>query len=351
MTVRKSAVCGVLVCAMVALSSYSLRADVRADEKTHVEFAGMLGRMVNMFGGKAAREGTASTVAVKGDRMARLDEMTGQIIDLAEEKIYDLDIKKKSYKVTTFAEIRRRMEEARKKAEEDAKKQEGKETKSEAAPPPENNIEVDFTVKNTGEKKTINGFDTQEQVMTITVREKGKTLEQGGGMVLTSDMWITPTIKAMSEVAQFDMRYAQKLYGGIAAGVSPEQMAAAMAMYPMMKDALGKMSTEGAKLQGSAIQTVTKMDAVKSAEQVQQEAQQSSTSSSSDSSAKPTSVGGALGGMLARRMKKNSDENKDGASADKSRATFMTTTHEVLKVATEVAAGDVAVPAGFKESK
>src|SRR5262245_18323866 len=126
---RKTAVCSVLVAAIVAVSSSALRADVRTDEKTHVEFAGMLGRMVNMFGGKAAREGTTSTVAVKGDRMARLDEMNGQIIDLAEEKIYDLDMRKKSYKVTTFAEIRRRMEEARKKAEEDAKKEEGRDAK------------------------------------------------------------------------------------------------------------------------------------------------------------------------------------------------------------------------------
>ena len=68
----------------------------------------MLGRMVNMFGGKAAKEGTASTVAVKGDRKATIGEATGQIIDLGEEKIYDLDMRKKSYKVTTFAELRRR---------------------------------------------------------------------------------------------------------------------------------------------------------------------------------------------------------------------------------------------------
>ena len=53
-----------------------------------------------------------STVAVKGDRKATMGDTTGQIIDLAEEKIYDLDLKKKSYKVTTFAELRRRMEEA-----------------------------------------------------------------------------------------------------------------------------------------------------------------------------------------------------------------------------------------------
>src|SRR5262249_13992733 len=215
---------------------------------------------------------------------------------------------------------------------------EDKSAKEKPAEPDPNakQVEIDFDLKTTGQKKTINGFDTQEQVMTITVREKGKTLEQGGGMVLTSDMWITPTIQAMKEVAAFDMRYAQKLYGGMAAGVSPEQMAAAMAMYPMMKQALGKMSTEGAKLQGSPIQTVTTMDAVKSAEEMQQDAKSSSSSSSaqSDSDSKPTSVGGALGGLLARRMKKNADENKDGGSGDKSRATFMTTTHEVLKVGT-----------------
>ena len=104
----------------------SLRADVRADQKTHVQFAGMLGRMVNMFGGKAAREGVTSSVAVKGDRKATMNDTTGQIIDLSEEKVYDLDLKKKTYKVTTFAELRRRMEEAQKKAEEDAQKEQGK---------------------------------------------------------------------------------------------------------------------------------------------------------------------------------------------------------------------------------
>jgi hypothetical protein len=90
-----------------ALCSYTVRADVRADEKSKVEFAGMMGRMFNMFGGKAAREGTASSIAVQGDRKATMGDSTGQIIDLSEEKVYDLDLKKKSYKVTTFAELRR----------------------------------------------------------------------------------------------------------------------------------------------------------------------------------------------------------------------------------------------------
>ena len=93
---------------VIALAPLSLRADVRSDQKTKVEFGGMLGRMFNLFGGKSAHDGTTSTVAVKGTRKASLNETTGQIVDLAEEKVYDLDMKKKSYRVTTFAELRRR---------------------------------------------------------------------------------------------------------------------------------------------------------------------------------------------------------------------------------------------------
>jgi hypothetical protein len=322
------------------LSSYSLRADVRADEKSHVEFAGMLGRMFNMFGGKAAREGTASTVAVKGNRKATMSDSNGQIIDLDEEKVYDLDLKKKSYKVITFAEMRRQIEEARKKAEEDARKAQPPEEKAKPADPNQKQVEVDFDIKNTGEKKTINGFDTHQAVMTITVREKGKTLEQSGGLVMTSDIWLAPKIAAMREIAEFDIKYAQKLYGPMVAGISASQMAMVSAMYPMMKDAMAKMSAEGAKLEGTAIQTTVTMDAVKSAEQLAEESKED---------AKPSGGGGGISGRLGGMLAKKIGPKKEDPG--KTRSTFMTINTEVLKVATDVAPADVAVPAGFKENK
>ena len=68
-------------------------------------------------------------------------------------------------------------------------------------------MDVDFEVKNTGEKKDINGFSTTQSIMTITVREKGKTLQQSGGMVLTSDIWLTPSVPALKEIADFQMKY------------------------------------------------------------------------------------------------------------------------------------------------
>ena len=342
---KRTATITALALTGLILSSDALRADVREDQKSHVEFAGMLGRMFNMFGGKAAREGVASSIAVKGDRKATMNDTTGQIIDLGEEKVYDLDLRKKSYKVTTFAELRKRMEDAQKKAEADARKEAGNE-KAKPADPNAKQVEIDFDVKSTGAKKSINGFDTHETVVTITVREKGKTLEDGGGMVMTSDLWLAPKIAAMKEIADFDVRYAKQLYGTMIAGVSAEQMAAAMAMYPMMKQALAKMSTDGTKIDGTAIQTVTTMDAVKSAEQLAEEAKQS------DGDSKSSGASGGVGGMLGGLAKKMAAKKMaSGDDANKARATVMTLTSEVLKVTPDVAATEVAVPAGFKENK
>ena len=335
-----------VVAASLVLTTAAVRADVRADEKSHVEFAGMLGRMVNMFGGKAAKEGVTSSVAVKGDRKATLNDATGQIIDLSEEKIYDLDLKKKTVRVTTFAELRRRMEEAQKKAADDAKKQQPAEAKPQ--PTDDKQMEIDFDVKNTGQKKTINGFDTHEVVMTITVRQKGQTLEQGGGLVMTSDMWMAPKIAAMKEISDFDRRYYEKLYGPTIVGASAEQMASAMALYPMLKPAIGKMTTEGAKLDGTPIHTTTTVDSVKSADEIAQEQQQQKQQNSDD--AKQAAQGG-VGGLAGRFASRMVAKKVSGDDASKARATFMTLNNDVLKVTTDVAATDVAVPQGFKEGK
>jgi hypothetical protein len=342
-----------LTLGLVTLSSYALRADVRTDEKTRMELGGALGRFVGMFAGKAAKEGITTSVAVKGNRAARMNEDTGQIIDLTEEKVYELDLKKKSYKVTTFAEMRRQMEEAQKKAQEQAAKAKASEKPAEPQKQQQPQVEVDFNLKNTGEKKTVNGYETREQVMTITVREKGKTLEEAGGIVLTADQWIAPPIPAMKEVGEFYMKFFQKVYGGstMMTGMRQDQMATIMAMYPMMKDAMGKMTTEGQRIQGTPILTTTTFEAVKSAAEVAQETQAGSGGGDDNNKKTPTSIGGLLGGIGRRAAAKKASGGDQQQQGDKSRATIMTSTTEVLKVVTDVSASDVAIPAGFKENK
>ena len=55
-------------CTRLGCTRVIVHADVKTEEKSLATFGGMLGRMVNLFGGRGAKEGVASTVAVSGDR-------------------------------------------------------------------------------------------------------------------------------------------------------------------------------------------------------------------------------------------------------------------------------------------
>jgi hypothetical protein len=320
---------GIAVVALGAIAGASLTADVRSQEKSRVQLGGALGRMASMFGGKAAKEGITSEVAVKGDRKLTRTDDRGQIIDLAQEKVYEIDYADKSYKVATFAEIRKRIEEARQKAKDQMAHAQGKQ-----ASEPQKKMAIDIVSKETGEKKAINGFDCRQVITTITVHEEGKTVEGAGGMVLTTDSWLTPTIPAMKDAREFDRRYFEKI-SGMDAAAAAQQMAAAMAMFPGLGEAMARARVEDAKIDGTAIMTTMNVEAVKSPEQMTKESEQQQDSG-----------GGGLGGMLARKMmKKKQPENGEAGPAN--RANVMTTTHEVLSVSSDVPADAVAIPAGF----
>ncbi|MGE3401690.1 MAG: hypothetical protein AB7K63_03825 [Vicinamibacterales bacterium] len=323
-----------------------LHADVKTEERARVTFSGGLGRMINMFGGRAAREGVVTTVAVKGDRKLSRTDDTGQIVDLAEEKVYDVNFRDRSYTVKTFDQIRAEFEAARKRAAEQAPQGGGAEPAPQASGEPQREVEIDFDLKESGERKSINGFDAREIVMTITAREKGKTLEQGGGVVITSNSWLAPKIAAMNEVADFERRYAEKL--ALPVMMNAQQMAAAMAMYPMMADAMRRMQAESVNMDGTPVQTTVTIDAVASAEQA---AQQGAQAAEQPREA-PRSIGGlagALGGRLGRRIAGGGNNNDQPANATPGRATFMTMNNELLKVTTTPVDADVQLPAGFRQ--
>jgi hypothetical protein len=343
---RSFCLVAVFVC-LVGLSS-SLSADVRSDQRVKFQLGGVLGKMINMFS-KGAREGVTTMVAVKGNRKVTMNgDTTGQIIDLSEEKIYDLDLKKKQYKVTTFAELRRQMEEAKREAEKSAREAEREERSEPSKPaekdPNQKEYEVDFDIKNTGETRTINGFNTTKGVMTITVREKGKTLNDAGGMVMTTDMWMTPNAPSTTELMDFDRRYAEKLYGPMVTGASAQDMAMAMAMYPQIKPALDRMAKEGNKMPpGTAILTEMRMEAVPPGT-----ANQSAEALPAPEEPKKKGLGGMLGGL--KKMAEQAEKNQN-SNAKPQRSIVMSTSVEMLKLTTDVDAASVAIPAGFKENK
>ncbi len=321
---------------VLLISNVVLLAEVKTEEKSEFKLEGMMGRMMGMFGGKAAKEGTISTVAVKENRKMTANQYAGEIIDLDEQKVYSLDMKKKNYEVVTFQEMRRRMQQTREEAADAARE----ETEQEPEPS-EKEMEFDFSLKESGQKRSINGYDCHEVIMVITGREKGKTLEEGGGMVMTSHIWIGPDIPALKEISEFDQRYAKAMEWPIGLGGSAEQMAMAMAMYPTMKDMIGKMEAEQVNMEGAQILTEMVMETVRSPQEMAEESDQEPEPSSIRSIG---GIGGMLGGRLSRKKESETDKPKN-------RTTIVTLTQELLKVSTSVSPADLSIPAGFKEKK
>lgn len=332
--------CAVLV-AVVCLA-HTVRADVKTKERVTFQLGGALGRIVNFFAGSAAKEGVVSTVAVKGNRKSSMTESTGQIIDLTEQKIYDVDVKKKEYKVTTFDEMRKRLQEERERAEKQAKS--APEDKSD---PQKSGKEIEFeaSVKETGQRKQIAGYDAREVILTITGHEKGKKIEDSGGIILTNDMWMGPKIAALDEIVQFEINYFQAVYGQ-ALGVDPRNMAAVMAMFPSFQKMAQQMQGESGKLQGTALYTTMTFEGMKSAEEMKNAGASQSSGGDND---KGSSGGGGLAGRLGGLMNRN--KGGGGSSTPQQKSLIFTSTVERLSIETSASADDVAIPAGFKEKK
>jgi hypothetical protein len=308
-----------------AIFAPALHADVKTREKTQIKFEGMLGRIMGMAGGGAAKDGLTNTVALKGQRMATMNDQNGQIIDLAEQKIYMVDVKKKEYRVMTFEQLREQMKKAQADAEKAMKDMpaEDRSTLDEAG----KQVEVTFDVKPTGETKTIAGHSARQVLVTVTAKEKGKPIEESGGLVLTNEVWLGPRMAALDEVAQFNLKFAQAVYGDSLASMG-QQLASLAAMYPGLQNMIKTMGEQMKKLDGTPLMLVQRTETVKSAAAMAQP---------------PANSGGGLGGALARRVMGNKKPEQ--------RSLLYTSTSETLSIETAATDADVAIPAGFKEKK
>ncbi|MCX6538741.1 MAG: hypothetical protein NT151_07405 [Acidobacteria bacterium] len=318
---------------LVLASTLGMSADVKSQQKTQIKLEGIAGSVAGMFGGKAAKEGTLTTIAIKGNRRMSTIDNTAELIDLDAQKVYRLDLRGKTYTVQTFDELRAAFQKTTSKGQPQAasEKSDGKQ--------PE--MEFDLDIKKTGQQKPIAGFSCEQVIMTLTMHEKGKTVDDAGGMIITSDMWMAPKNPALQENIAFERRYFEKVYGDQAAP-SGRDLAQAMAVFPGMQAALARTQKEGLKLDGTPMLTTVTVAGASGPEGSDARADQNRGGGGG--------IGGALGGLLGRKKKTEQPaEGAAGGAGTKTRATIMTTITEVLSIESAVAAGDVEIPAGFRQ--
>jgi len=300
-------------------------ADASFQEKTQVHFSGAIGSIINVFGRSATHEGVVSDVYIHRDRKLSRSGDTGELIDLDQEKIYYINYARKTYKVKTFDELRREYEDAKNRAEDRESKSSAK---SDEKKGPE--YEVEFDVKPTGNKETINGWATREEIVTVTVHEKGKTLEDAGGFVLTDDAWMGPRIAAKRELMEFEQRYMKKLYGD-AYMANMQQAMAAMAATPAFTKAMKTFNAKQGALDGTAIRSKMTFESVTGKNASQDQQQQS---------------GSGVGGLLGRIRKRNNNPE-----SGPQRNSMFESNNELLKATASASASDVALPADFRLEK
>ena len=232
----------VATCASASL----LRADFTYEQTTKMT-GGAMAQMMRVAGAfsRQLREPVKNTVIVKGNRMVTLSADSAHIIDLDKETITDVDFKKKTYSVLTFAQMAEAMKQAAAKMQ-DATAQAQAQTADQ--PKPEMDFKMD--VKDTGQSKVINGLNAKQFILTFEMEGTDPKTGQKASTVVTADTWSAPSIPGYDEVKNFYMRMGQKMaWTPGAFGMAQPQLARGMA----------QVSKQTAKIEGVPVLQITRM--------------------------------------------------------------------------------------------
>jgi hypothetical protein len=356
MKVIKGAVLGVVVG-----MSTSLYADFTYTETTQVTGGSMLGmmKMAGAFSKQARQMGqpVVSTVAIKGNRMARINPDRTEIIDLDAETITTIDSVKREYTVVTFQQMKEQMEAAAEKA----KAQQQKSGQVAPAEQPSNtDLKFEVHVRNTGLSKDVVGLNASESILTMNMNATDKTSGQTGSMAITNDMWMAPEIPGYDEVKEFYRKYALKMGTVFSSAVSP----AMLAQYRGAGEGMADMAKEMSKLKGTPVQQVMRMGMTTDGKPLPAASEaplppDNSPAMPSAGDVAQQSVSSAIASKLGGfggfgRKKKADPAPADSGSGTASGApatssVLMETNTQLASFSRSVSEGSFAVPAGFKQ--
>jgi len=243
-------------------------ADFQYQETTQITGGSLMGMMkfASHFSKQAKEIGAPviSSVYVQGNRMARIDPQTIQIIDLDTETITNVDLQKHTYTQMTFEQMRQQFEQA----VQQAKEQQAKQQPTTPAPTSQekpDDVQVSFkvNVRNTGTAKQVSGVDANESILTMEMIGTDTTNGQKGAFAITNDMWMAPEIPGYEELRNFQMKFAAKMgeaFSGsnLTASLTAMQPAAAQGMSDMVK--------EMSKLKGIPVEQIMRMGATANGE-------------------------------------------------------------------------------------
>jgi hypothetical protein len=240
--------------------------DFQYQETTQITGGSLMGMMkfASHFSKQAKEVGEpiVSSVYVQGNRMARIDPQTIQIIDLDNQTITNVDLQKHTYTQMTFEQMRQQFEQAVQNAKAEQAKQ------PTTAPPPQDkptDVQVSFkvNVRNTAATKQVSGVTADESILTMQMIGTDTTNGQQGAFAITNDMWMAPEIPGYDELREFDKKFAAEM-GTMFSGSN--MSATLTAMQPAAAQGMSDMVKEMSKLKGIPVEQVMRMGATTNGE-------------------------------------------------------------------------------------
>jgi len=220
-------------------------------------------------------EPTNETTMVHGNQKAIVSKDYTEIWDLDKQAIIHIDNPNKTYTVTTFADMRKMIQEmpARMAKMQEQMKQQQPQAQGKTPAMP-SNLKFDFSVdvKETGLSKMIDKYNASQYILTMKTKVTDtNNPDTNVTYSFVEEIWSTPTVPdEMQAVRDFDLRFGQQMMQGMdvkdlmrsmsnmrnGSGMALAQMFGAQ---PGAADSFAQMQKELAKITGTRLLEITRM--------------------------------------------------------------------------------------------
>ena len=296
------------------------------------------------------RKHETSSVKMTGGMGGFLSKIAGDmgsdvITDIDKDVVLTLDHKKKVY-------TERPITLPKEKEVPSGRPEKGKETKEDK--PKVRIVRNEITVKATGEKKTINGFDCTRYIVTWLIETENIETKERSKTTMTNDLWNTSESKEIRALQKEELEFAKAYMKKLGISVSPEEakkfgMTAVAGQLgddePTMQKKLKGLQDKMEKIKGYPIVTALKWE-VEVPEGSRQAGREKAEKESEDTDLSG-GIGGLLGGLAKKVAKKKTAESmEDGQKGGNILFDFYS---EVKRIdVSSIPSSDFTVPSGYK---
>jgi hypothetical protein len=211
---------------------------------------------------KSVLEPDTTLTVVHGNQKAMISKDHTEIYDIDKESITRINNEKKTYTITTFAQLRQIMKDMGQKVESFQSRG------SQGQPAVTLKTSFDTQVKNPGVSKLVNGLLAEERIITLTTKVTDANPNDPPmsiTYVTTTELWFAPEPPEMHEINDFDVRMYTKMAQGLDMPALTKQMTAGGGMRMMLgnqpgaSEAMAAMDKEIAKVKGIRVLEITTM--------------------------------------------------------------------------------------------